>query len=137
MTPVNFQGTSRRQGDDFEQRCNKVLEYCAYPLGGKLNLKVLGVEIDQTTVRNGRVIWIEYKGSVTGKRPGLIRTDSMKKAIANGALTKEIRTRNNVAFWVVTSHMPVEGASIAMAQEALRLGYVDQFLTPTQLCSAS
>ena len=34
----------------------------------------------------GQVVWFEYKGSVQGTRPGLLRTDTLKKAIANGAL---------------------------------------------------
>ncbi len=57
-------------------------------------LTEVGVEIDQEAVSpTGTVVWFEYKGSVQGNRPGLRRTDTLKKAIANGALLRALADR--------------------------------------------
>ena len=66
--------------------------------------------------------WFEYKGSVQGARPGLLRTDTVKKAIANGALLAAETDRH--PYVVLTSHLPDTGAGAAMLQTALRLGYL-------------
>ena len=83
-------------------------------------LTEVGVEIDQEAVSpTGTVVWFEYKGSVQGNRPGLIRTDTLKKAIANGALLRSLT--DPAPYVVVTSHLPESGSGAAMLQAALRL----------------
>jgi hypothetical protein len=49
-------------------------------------------------------IWVECKGSWEGERPGLIRTDTTKKAIANAVLLSTIP--NACPFWLIASHLP-------------------------------
>jgi hypothetical protein len=87
----------------------------------------VGVEIDQVAVsRNGVRLWIEYKGSVQGARPGLLRTDTLKKAIANGALLQAVDPRS--PYIILTSHVPTVGAGAAMLQTALQAGYIDDVI---------
>ena len=64
-------------------------------------------------------MWFEYKGSVQGTRPGLRRTDTLKKAIANGALLRSLT--DPAPYVVVTSHLPEAGAGAAMLRAALQL----------------
>ena len=91
-----------------------------YTLRGRRVLTEVGVEIDQEAVSpSGRVVWFEYKGSVQGNRPGLRRTDTLKKAIANGALLRSLT--DPAPYVVVTSHLPESGSGAAMLQAALRL----------------
>lgn len=66
-------------------------------------------------------IWFEYKGSVQGRRPGLMRTDTLKKGIANGALLAAVA--DHPPYVVLTSHLPDAGAGLAMLRTALELGY--------------
>ena len=87
----------------------------------------VGIEIDREAVSpTGRIIWFEYKGSVQGSRPGLLRTDTLKKAIANGALLKAMEDRP--PFVVLTSHLPEAGAGLAMLETAVALGYLDDVI---------
>lgn len=121
---VDFQASSTLQGSAFESLCNREFLVAGCELRGRIVLKSIGVEVDQVVVLpDGRTIWAEYKGSVNGDRPGLLRTDTMKKAIANGALIARC-----AEYWVVTSHLPSSGASYAMMNQALKLRHVDKFV---------
>jgi hypothetical protein len=87
----------------------------------------VGVEIDQVARSpHGRIVFFEYKGSIQGTRPGLLRTDTLKKAIANGALLRA-RTDHD-SYVVLTSHMPTRGSGLAMLQTALAAGYIDRVI---------
>jgi glucan biosynthesis protein len=84
----------------------------------------VGVEIDRVAVAPaGVTVWFEYKGSVQGARPGLMRTDTLKKAIANGALLE--RLVDHPPYVVLTSHLPTNGSGLAMLQSAIELRYFD------------
>ncbi len=55
-------------------------------------------------------VWVEFKGSwspPTGN--GLERTDTLKKAIANGFLLHSVEGRR--PYWLVCSHLPRLGSS--------------------------
>lgn len=131
---TDFQATSRQQGDRFETLCNKILVEAGCTLHGHHLVRSVGVEIDQCASIDGQTVLIEYKGSENGKRPGLLRTDSMKKAICNGALIRDLK--DDCPYWVITSHLPTAGASKAMMEAALRCGYVDRFMSVEQLRQA-
>jgi hypothetical protein len=119
----DFQGSAGRQGRQFAEQCDELLRNYRFELGGRAVLRDVGVEIDRVaTSPSGRVVWFEYKGSVQGSRPGLLRTDTLKKAIANGALLAGVADRR--PYVVLTSHLPRTGAGAAMLGTALRLGYV-------------
>jgi glucan biosynthesis protein len=105
-----------------------------FELNGSLQVVEVGVEIDRVAVApSGAAVWFEYKGSVQGSRPGLMRTDTLKKAVANGALLQ--RLVEKPAYVVLTSHLPSSGAGLAMLQTAIELQYFDDVICvydPTQ-----
>ena len=120
---MTFQQAAGRQGRQFADQCNEALRGLGFDLLGKRDLKSVGVELDQVGVTPaGAELWFEFKGSFRGKRPGLRRTDTTKKAIANGALVQTMTDRK--PFIVLTSHMPAGGAALAMLNTALAAGYV-------------
>jgi hypothetical protein len=119
---TEFQSLAGRQGRQFSDQCDLVLESEGFTLEGRVQLRDLGVEIDRVArTRDGRVIWFEFKGSFRGSTPGMRRTDTMKKAIANGALLAAIP--DHPPYVVLTSHVPDRGSALAMLDTASRLGY--------------
>jgi len=122
-----FQGASSRQGRQFADQCDELLRNYGYVLADRLVLTDVGVEVDRVAIApSGRRVWFEYKGSVQGSRPGLLRTDTLKKAIANGALLQVVDDRS--PYVVVTSHVPEAGSGLAMMRTALAAGYLDDVI---------
>jgi hypothetical protein len=123
-----FQSAASLQGRQFAEQCDLLLRNTGFVLGGgRVVLSDLGVEIDRAaTAPSGRKVWFEYKGSLQGSRPGLMRTDTLKKAIANGALLRSLPDRP--PFVVLASHVPKMGSGRAMLQAAVRLGYLDDVI---------
>ena len=118
----SFQAAAGIQGRQFAEQCDTLLGHLGFELRGRRVLTEVGVEIDQEAVSpNGRLVWFEYKGSVQGTRPGLRRTDTLKKAIANGALLRAVA--DPAPYLVITSHLPESGSGAAMLKAALRLRY--------------
>jgi hypothetical protein len=117
-----FQASATAQGRHFADQCNLLLQNHAYQLHGKLLLPDIGVEIDQEAISpRGTRVWFEYKGTIQGIRPGLLRTDTLKKAIANGALMRAVD--EHPPYVLLCSHLPTVGSGLAMLQAANRLGY--------------
>ncbi len=123
-----FQSASSLQGRQFAEQCDLLLRNSGFELARcRVVVAELGVEIDREAVSpHGRTIWFEYKGSVQGPRPGLLRTDTLKKAIANGALLRSLPERP--PFVVLSSHLPKAGSGRAMLNTAVRLGYLDDVI---------
>jgi hypothetical protein len=121
--PRSFQSASSLQGRQFADQCDTLLAGSGFRLGGRVNVAQVGIEIDQEAVApSGQTIWFEYKGSLQGHRPGLLRTDTLKKAIANGALLGAVE--GHPPFVVLTSHVPEAGSGLAMLDAAKALGFV-------------
>ena len=119
---TSFQSAAGEQGRQFAQQCDLLLEQSGFRLGHPVLLRDVGVEIDREAVSpSGRTVWFEYKGSVQGTRPGLMRTDTLKKAIANGALLDALQ--GHPPYVVLTSHLPSAGAALAMLEAAQKLEY--------------
>jgi hypothetical protein len=119
---TSFQAYGGLQGRQFAEQCDALLANMGFTLGECVALNDLGVEIDRVAnAPSGTEVWFEYKGSVQGARPGLRRTDTLKKAIANGALLKA--RVDAPPFVVLTSHLPLAGFGRAMLDTALALGY--------------
>ena len=98
-----------------------------FQLEGRKVLTDLGVEIDQVArSRSGTVVWFEYKGSFQGARPGLMRTDTLKKAIANAPLLRILD--EHPPYMVLSSHVPQAGAALAMLETSRKLGYFDDVI---------
>lgn len=124
---AEFQGASSRQGRQFADQCDELLHNYGFELAGRLLLADVGVEVDRVARSpGGRRVWFEYKGSVQGHRPGLLRTDTLKKAIANGALLQAVDERS--PYIVLTSHLPEGGAGLAMLRTAVAAGYLDDVI---------
>jgi hypothetical protein len=122
-----FQSSAGWQGRQFAQQCSFLLEANGFRLTGRSVLADLGVEIDEVAEnRQGSIIWFEYKGSFQGARPGLLRTDTVKKAVCNGALLRSLD--DHPPYVVLTSHVPTTGAAAAMLEVALTLGYLDDVI---------
>jgi hypothetical protein len=123
----SFQSAASAQGRQFAEQCDLLLESSGYRLVDRNLALDVGVEIDRVAVApSGHTIWFEYKGSLQGNRPGLMRTDTLKKAIANGALLNVLPNRQ--PFVVLTSHLPSAGAGLAMLLAARQLGYLDDVI---------
>ncbi len=119
----SFQASAGIQGRQFAEQCDTLLAHLGYELLGRRVLADVGVEIDQEAVSpSGATVWFEYKGSIQGHRPGLRRTDTLKKAIANGALLRAVP--DAAPYVVITSHLPEAGSGAAMLRNALELGYL-------------
>lgn len=117
-----FQASAGIQGRQFAEQCDTLLGHLGFRLEGRRVLTEVGVEIDQQAVSpRGVRVWFEYKGSVQGHRPGLRRTDTLKKAVANGALLRGLE--DPAPYIVITSHLPTAGSGAAMLRTATDLGY--------------
>src|SRR5688572_27962467 len=120
---TDFQSAAGVRGRQFSEQCDQLLRHYGYELKGRALLHDVGVEIDRVaTSPGGQAVWFEYKGSVQGSRPGLLRTDTVKKVIANGALLAARADRH--PYFVLTSHLPDRGSGAAMLRTALALGYL-------------
>jgi hypothetical protein len=119
---TDFQSSAGLQGRQFAEQCDTLLRISGFTLDDRMLLRDVGVEVDRVaTSPSGNPVWFEYKGSVQGTRPGLLRTDTLKKAVANGALLLGREVRH--PYVILTSHVPTSGAGAAMMQTALQLGY--------------
>lgn len=84
--------------------------------GGKLDFGVF--KKGETPSENTVICGIEAKGSDpnSSKRPALVRTDTIKKAIANAYLFKKIYPK--LPFFIVTNVLPRSGNSQCMMNVA-------------------
>ncbi len=84
----DFQSRSTESGTLFEKQCALHLTSLGFQLfAKKWRIKEAGVEIDYVAVNNkGKKIYFECKGGYEGKQPGLVRTDTTKKVLANAFL---------------------------------------------------
>ncbi len=122
-----FQASAGIQGRQFAEQCDTLLAHLGYELRGRRVIAEVGVEIDQEAVApDGTLVWFEYKGSIQGHRPGLRRTDTLKKAVANGALLRALP--DAAPYVVLTSHLPEAGSGAAMLRAALELGYLSDVI---------
>ena len=100
------------QGRAFEDACRALLTAQQHEVSPKpFRVPALGIEIDARMVSvNGVIYWAEFKGSWQGKIPGLRRTDTVKKALANAFLVATAPDEYPPVI-ILTSHLPVAGSS--------------------------
>jgi hypothetical protein len=105
----DFQKRASDVGRVFTDFCKITLESIGFKLLGRIVIEEAGIEIDEKVEnRQGEPIYFEFKGSSTPPRPGLMRTDTVKKALCNAFLMDRLGIG---PYIIVTSHMPVEGSS--------------------------
>lgn len=124
----NFQAQSTKSGNKFEDLVLADLKRMGFKkIQKRIVLEDLGIEADfGHTSFAGKQVYVEAKGGEAGykKRPGARRTDSVKKAIANGALIKA--EYPDAQFIIYFSELPKHGSfSHKMIKNAILAGYVD------------
>ena len=104
IEPCLFQSHASVIGRLFEGICLEILRGQGWKLAGSERLPDLGLDVDQVAfTKNGTKVFFEFKGSFIGKDPGLMRSTSVKVAIANALL---LSLNDNVLYIVMTSHKP-------------------------------
>lgn len=124
--PDAFQARGVRQGRQFDEQCRLVLEDLGFEVCDRpFTVPELGVEFDaEITARDGRRLWCEFKGSWHGDRPGMRRTDTVKKALAD-ALLAHVASRAYPPVLILTTHLPLPSTSgRRMLEVALACGAV-------------
>lgn len=123
---VNFQRMAVEQGADFNDECQKALKYAGFEIREtEMHLEDVGITLDAVTtnLQDISFAW-EFKGSLQGSRPSLVRTDTVKKAIANGYLLS-ISTAYRSHFpplLLMCSHEPEKGDARIMLDAAIQDG---------------
>lgn len=119
----SFQSDSKKSGDAFEDIVMSELN--ATSVLKNVYIPEAGVEVD--FVADGR--FIEAKGGNDGdkKRPGAKRTDSVKKAIANGALIKAVNPDSHYTVYF-SSRPKVGSSSDVMLRVALEHKIIDEII---------
>jgi hypothetical protein len=124
MTEFDFQRLAGEQGRAFDAQCRVMLapkfDVCDRPF----RVPGVGIEMDATITSKttGREYWCEFKGSWNGTRPGMIRTDTVKKALAD-VLLLHVASHAFPPCIVLTSHLPPAGsAGRQMIDTALEAG---------------
>lgn len=121
------QSASSRQGSAFEETVCNLLQIEGWTIVERnWREPTVDVEIDiVATDPDGIRWWVECKGSwESPSRNGLQRTDTLKKAIANGALLRVLD--DACPYMVITSHLPISGAGLVWLEAATK-AYVDEF----------
>jgi hypothetical protein len=119
-----FQRLAGEQGRAFDAQCRVMLapkfEVCDKPF----RVPDIGIEMDATVTSRatGVTYWCEFKGSWNGHRPGMMRTDTAKKALAD-VLLLHVAPNEYPPCIVLTTHLPPAGSSgRQMIDTALRSG---------------
>jgi len=115
-----FQAASSEQGEMFHSQCLVALKYAGFDIEkSRYRVASVGIEVDiVASNKHGITMFFECKGSIRksgNDRPGLERTDSIKKAIANAylfSLSDEYETCSPLI--ILASHLSSDGAGIAM-----------------------
>jgi hypothetical protein len=106
---IAFQGSATEIGHLFERTCNNTLKALGFKLLGQRSIPEAGIIIDQVAVNHRqKEIYFEFKGSYKPPRPGLIRTDTAKKALCSAFLMERCGL---TPFVILTSHKPKPNSS--------------------------
>jgi len=124
---MNFQSESKKSGDDFEALVLEDLRQRGFvDIKKNVYMENTGCEVD-FLAKGDRYEYIECKGGKEGdgKRPGAKRTDSVKKAIANGSIMKKVY--ESMYYVVYFSDTPDAGSySDQMISVALKHKIIDE-----------
>lgn len=112
----NFQSLATAQGREFVAECTRALTRAGFTITGReIPYPNCGVDVDLIASNPAGVIfYIECKGSFRN-RPGLQRTDTLKKAICNMLL---LTVDGRGPLLLLTSHRPTDGRGLAMLTTA-------------------
>jgi hypothetical protein len=84
----DFQRQAGEQGRQFHELAVMVCRHNGFTITDKpFEVPALGIEVDAHMItKNGNPVWAEFKGSWRGTRPGMLRTDTAKKALCDALL---------------------------------------------------
>ena len=132
MTKPNaHQRLAKAQGDLYHSECIRSLQIAGFEIADQHTaIEEVGIELDAITNNaHGIAMPWEFKGSWNGSRPGLKRTDTLKKAIASGYLLSRWSESGMLTpLLVMSTHMPDMGSGVAMIDAVGRdvvLAFVD------------
>lgn len=117
MDKVKFQQEASEQGQEFEKLCHLALRKSGWDVTNK-HFKFEDVGIDVDIVANnahGIAFTFSCAGSWNPNRPGLERTDTVKKKIADAYL--QTLSEDACRFppvVLMTTHVPTKGRAAAM-----------------------
>jgi len=123
----NRQAAASRQGNAFETTVATLLQIEGWSISAtKWRHPEFDVEVDivATHPTTGQEWWIECKGSWEGSRPGLKRTDTLKKALFNGAMLALADEKR--PYMIIASHPPADGTAGTKWLERAKGIYVDE-----------
>jgi hypothetical protein len=118
----DFQRMAVKQGAGFEKECGMALTCAGFEIVYvQKHLDDVGITLDAVTNnKKGVPMAWEFKGSLQGHRPGLIRTDTVKKAICNAWLfSKSQYAELFPPLFFMCSHEPERGDARRMLDTAL------------------
>lgn len=110
---MNFQQSSSEQGELFAKNCLLTLKLVGFDVVlTKFRTRDMRVEIDAVANNTqGIAVPFEFKGSFLGSRPGMLRSDTTKKAISTAFLFSLDEAAQTMApLIVLTSHKPTKGS---------------------------
>lgn len=110
---ANAQRLAVEQGKHFEQTCEMALKYAGFEIADRhVTFTNVGVEVDIiVTNRHNIAFYSTCKGSMRGTRPGVKRTDTLKKALCDVFLLSDYGWS---PILLLTSHVPLTGNGRAM-----------------------
>lgn len=112
----------------FSDNCLAQLKYSGFDIVDvEYEIPQVGICVDAHTMnRHGVSMFWEFKGSMQGDRPGSRRTDTLRKAIAEGlmhSLSDEYQCC--APLILLTSHIPESGYGLAMLSKLPRSIFFD------------
>lgn len=117
-----FQSDASAQGRQFDELARNVLRWHGFTVNDvPFVVPELGIEVDAEAVTGTRKFWCEFKGSWRGNRPGLMRTDSVKKALCDALLLWADEV-DHPPMLLLTTHSPKadsRGATMLAVAHAL------------------
>lgn len=108
---ADFQRMATEQGQKFEQAVELQFQIAGCVIIDRKRKDLAsGEEIDHVIqTPKGHEVWVESKGSWQGNRPGLIRSDTAKKAVATAWNLKTSYNFATPPYVLVGSHLPKAG----------------------------
>ena len=120
MGTENFQARASQHGRAFEVQASLTLAAAGLDPQPGFAVPEAGIDADFTVVTpSGRLVAVEAKGSYLGDRPGMRRTDTARKAMADAWALRHLRESRLgghgwPAYAVITTHRPTKGTALAM-----------------------
>lgn len=131
VDPRGFQSLSTEQGAAFHDECLRALRYAGFEISDtEIRVRDVGIRLDAiTNNRQGVAFAWEFKGSWQGSRPGLRRSDSALKMIAQGVLLSVSDYASHMPpLFVLTSHFPNTPDVEAMVNASIRSGWIAEVI---------